>query len=316
MGQRAFLQQNLAHVRSLRPRCEHIVVDGGSGDGSVELLAEQARENPELFHYSSGPDRGMYDALNKGFARARGEFLGYLNCDDLLLPWTLRRVEACFDARPDIDLVFGDALEWELSSGRAALVVHPPATLLETFVDRGGHLAQPAVFFRRRLWERLGPFDSSYRLLGDHEYWLRAIHNGARALKLWEFLAIQTMSPGQLMQRHAAQIQQELNRAREAYGLGGLKATDRRRSQALSRLLHRLGIAATVTLSRLPPGGRSPRQLPWGESAASGLLRYSGTGSTLRALLRSTAGRQYLSLDLDAAGLSAQAEATPRSGLR
>ncbi len=316
MGQRGFLQQNLAHVRSLGPRCEHIVVDGDSGDGSVELLAEQAQKNPELFHYSSEPDRGMYDALNKGFERARGDILGYLNCDDLLLPWTLGRVLACFDARPDIDLVFGDALEFEQATGRAALVVHPPAPLLETFVDQGGHLAQPAVFFRRQLWERLGPFDSSYRLLGDHEYWLRAIHSGARALKLWEFLAIQVMSPGQLMQRHARQVQLELNRAREANGLGGLEASDRRHSQALSRLLHRLGIAATVTLSRWPPGGRSPRQLPWGESAASGLLRYRGTGSTLRALLRSTAGRHYLSLDLDAVGLSAQAETTPTPELR
>ena len=154
---------------------EHIVSDGASTDGSVAFLESQTELREQRFGFLSAPDKGMYQALNRGFTHAQGDIFAYLNCDDLLLPWTLELVEEAFERQPEIDLIVGDALEWNEDNGRAALVIHPPAPLLGRYLREGGFLAQPAVFFRRRLFEALGGFDDRLRLLGGSLLLLAAI---------------------------------------------------------------------------------------------------------------------------------------------
>jgi glycosyltransferase involved in cell wall biosynthesis len=87
------------------PRCEHIVVDGGSTDGTVEWLANQPRIASLV-----GRDRGMYDAINRGLTASSGGILSYLSCDEQYLPGALQSVSRYFERHPEIDAVFGDTL--------------------------------------------------------------------------------------------------------------------------------------------------------------------------------------------------------------
>jgi glycosyltransferase involved in cell wall biosynthesis len=159
-----------ATLRSVRgqsyPDVEHIVVDGGSTDGTLEIL----REAGEGVRWTSELDTGMYDALNKGFAAASGEILAYLNTDDAWFPWTVEVAVDALRRHPGAGFVFGDLLIEE-SSGALRLDLHSPFRL--GYLRRHGFLAQPTVFLRRSVWEAAGPFDASLQLLGDVEYWMR-----------------------------------------------------------------------------------------------------------------------------------------------
>src|SRR5512143_842563 len=116
LNQARFLRRTLDSVRAQTyPVSEHIVVDGGSTDGTLDILAREG-ERPAL-QWTSGPDGGMYEAVNKGLAMASGEILGYLASDDVYLPWTIEAVVEAFAARPTVDIVFGDGITIEEESG-------------------------------------------------------------------------------------------------------------------------------------------------------------------------------------------------------
>ena len=119
----------------------------------------------------SEPDRGMYDAVNKGLRLASGEILAYLNSDDLYFPWTFEVVADQFSRHLEADLVFGDSLGVLEPSGAEDLRFQP--AFRYDFLLRAGSFVQPAVFWRRRVYEALGGFDDSFRLAADLDYWLR-----------------------------------------------------------------------------------------------------------------------------------------------
>ncbi|MGH3008147.1 MAG: glycosyltransferase family 2 protein [Gaiellaceae bacterium] len=173
--------------RQIHPHIEHIVVDGGSTDGTLEILAAAG----ESVRWASEPDTGMYDALNKGFAQASGEILAYLNTDDAWFPWTVARAVEALGRHRDAGFVFGDLLI-EGPSGQLRLDFHPPFRL--AYLRRHGFLAQPTVFLRRSVWEEAGPFDASLQLLGDIEYWSR-IAERFPGRKVNEVLALQRNHP-------------------------------------------------------------------------------------------------------------------------
>lgn len=145
---------------------EHIVIDGGSTDGSVELL--RARRD---IRWISEPDRGQSHAINKGLALAGGDILAYLCADDLYEPHALGRVFEVFAADAAADVVYADFYFLEGDSGRkrrkSAASFRP-----DRLRDRNP-LGQPAVWWRRRVYEKFGGFDESLHYCMDHEYWLR-----------------------------------------------------------------------------------------------------------------------------------------------
>jgi glycosyltransferase involved in cell wall biosynthesis len=291
LNQRAHLERCIKHVRALGDDVEHIVSDGGSTDGTVELCEAEARRRPDRFRFRSAPDGGMYEALNKGFELADGEIYGYVNCDDVLLPWAADVVREAF-ARSSAAWVVGDGLE--RTDGRWTLMVHPPARAVAAYLRLGGHLAQPAVFFRRSLFERAGGFDARYRLLGDHALWLRFAALGAPVARAWEVLAVLQVVPGQLMQSRAAEATRERARALdEAYGHHHVG--HRRPVKLTWAALHRLGIASLLgerLLSRPLPG-------PWAQMRHTGWWELTSTRDALRALVRSNVGHTYLRLTPD-----------------
>ncbi len=199
-----------------------------------------------------------------------------------------------------------DALEWYPGEDRAALVIHPPARLIGRYLRDGGYLAQPAVFFRRRVYEALGGFDEKLKLLGDHVFWLRALQAGFHFSRLWEFVAIQRMVPEQLMQRQQTRAQQESLNLRLKLDLPLLDESRQLRSRALYALLHRLGIARLLFAAQTKQQGtRQNRRGPWSQSLASGLIQPGSKAQLRRALHKSSKGQRYMKLKLDAIGLQA-----------
>lgn len=183
---------------------EHIVIDGGSADGSVDLL--RSRTN---IRWVSEPDRGQSDAINKGLATAGGDVLAYLCADDLYEPCALRRVLGIFAQDESADVVYADYFFLEGDSGRKrrkSAAGFDPGRLRDT-----NPLGQPAVWWRRRVYERFGGFDESLRFCMDHEYWLR-LGTNVRWVYVGEPLAVSRLHSGAKTSRHLAAMWRETAR--------------------------------------------------------------------------------------------------------
>ena len=155
------------------PGMEYVVMDGGSTDGSTELIRQYA---PRLSGWVSEKDRGQADAVNKGAARTHGEVIGWLNSDDLFLPGAARKALGFLADHPDVDAVYGDVLSID-GEGRLINVMRFAPYSAEDLMSFRV-ISQPGVFFRRSAWERAGGLDLSYSYLLDHHLWLRMIADG------------------------------------------------------------------------------------------------------------------------------------------
>lgn len=148
---------------------EHIIVDGGSTDGTPEIL----KQYPHV-RVISGPDQGMYDAINKGLDAATGEIIGFLNTDDLYAEQIFGRIAAKFDD-PNVMAVAGRAIVFlALRNGKIKIVENyaPEDESLMESLTKGGAFFN-AWFFRRSTFRQIGNFDTSYRIAGDREFMLR-----------------------------------------------------------------------------------------------------------------------------------------------
>jgi glycosyltransferase involved in cell wall biosynthesis len=167
LDQASFLESAIASVRDQDyPRLEHIVVDGGSTDGSLEII----KRHPEL-RWVSEADRGQADAVNKGFAMARGEIFGWLNADDLYLPGAVTAAVEALSAT-GAGLVYGGWLQ--IDEGGAVLR-DVPARVWDHGTLRAGQntIAQPAAFFTREAFEAVGGLDARYHYAMDYDLWLK-----------------------------------------------------------------------------------------------------------------------------------------------
>jgi glycosyltransferase involved in cell wall biosynthesis len=168
-----FIERTLESVWRQRP-VRHIVMDGGSTDGTVEIL-ERWRDR---IAFSTGPDDGQTSAINAGMALARGEILAYLNSDDVYYDGAVAAALEAFESDPSVDVVYGDA---DFIDAEDRFIGRYPTE--EWSLERLKlicFLCQPAVFFRRRVLEELGPFDARLEHCMDYEYWLRLGIRGRR----------------------------------------------------------------------------------------------------------------------------------------
>ena len=149
------------------PDLDYRVPDGGSTDGRLTVLRTYASRVP----FVTAKDAGQADAINKGLADATGEVLGYLNSDDVLCPGALAAVGEAFASDPDLMFAWGRASYLnEVGAPVSPYLVRPDA--IDRLAD-ACFIAQPAAFFRRKVWEEVGPFDASLHHTMDYDYWLR-----------------------------------------------------------------------------------------------------------------------------------------------
>ncbi len=170
-NQAAFLEETILSVLNQDyPEIEYWVMDGGSQDGSLNIIQKYA---PRLAGWVSERDRGQADAVNKGFARATGEIIGWINSDDYYLPGAVKAAVAAFERHPECGLVYGDVLAIN-GAGEPINVMRFDAWTLEDLMQFK-IISQPAVFMRRSLVERTGGLDVSYGYLLDNQFWLRMV---------------------------------------------------------------------------------------------------------------------------------------------
>ncbi|MHB8933803.1 MAG: glycosyltransferase family 2 protein [Bellilinea sp.] len=150
------------------PNIEYLVADGGSNDGSAEIIRQYA---DRLAWWVSEKDQGQADGANKGFSRARGEIIGWLNSDDLYRPGAIAGAVAAFQANPTAGFVFSDVESIDGSSQLINVMRFGPRTLEDLMQFK--IISQPGVFMRCELLEKVGYLDASYHLLLDHHLWLR-----------------------------------------------------------------------------------------------------------------------------------------------
>jgi glycosyltransferase involved in cell wall biosynthesis len=169
-NQAAYLEETILSVLGQTyPRIEYILVDGASQDGSLEIIR---RYEGKLAHWISEKDKGQTDAINKGFALARGEFLAWLNSDDTLLPDAVEEAVAYLLEHPGVGLVYGDA---NYIDEKSRVIGKFPAAQTDLPRLRRGyvHIPQQASFFRKALWDRVGPLDDSFFFAMDYDLWTR-----------------------------------------------------------------------------------------------------------------------------------------------
>jgi glycosyltransferase involved in cell wall biosynthesis len=212
---------------------EHVVVDGGSTDGTMEIV----RAAGDHVRWISEPDRGLSDAMNKGIAMAQGDVIGWLNADDVYLPGALRRVADAFARRPDAEWVTGRCLIVDADGGeiRRGITRYKDALLrrysFPLFLTQN-FVSSPATFVRRDALQAVGGFDERFRYSMDYDAWLKLARRSAPVV-VDAPLACFRMAEGSLsMTGFERQFREHETNARE-HGAG-----------------HPLAVAANAAMSR------------------------------------------------------------------
>ena len=173
------------------PNLEYIVIDGMSTDGSIEIIR---RYQDRLAYWVSEPDSGQCQALNKGFVRATGDWMAWLNSDDIFLPGALWAVARTIRSNPECDWIVGavDFVDADLKP----VDVFKPICRTNDWLDfvctkrkNGTALPQAGSFWSRKAWNAAGQLDESLHYAMDHEYWGRLAYLGFRPVCLQQTLA-------------------------------------------------------------------------------------------------------------------------------
>lgn len=168
-NQARYLEETIGSVLDQKyPNIEYWVIDGGSTDGSVEIIKQYA---PKLAGWVSEKDLGQADGINKGFARATGEIVAWLNSDDLYYPGAITDVVEAFDRHPEASFVFSDVASID-ADGKVFNIMHYGDWKLRDLMTFK-IIGQPGVFMRREVLEKAGYLDLSYNYLLDVQLWMK-----------------------------------------------------------------------------------------------------------------------------------------------
>lgn len=167
-NQAAFLEFTIRSVLEQDYSPEYMIVDGGSTDGSIEIIQ---RYSDRLAWWVSERDSGQAEAINKGLRRAKGEIVAWLNSDDIYLPGAIKQAVAAFQKDPALGLVFGDAITIDAQGKPLSRLSFGDLDLPDLVSFR--IICQPAVFMRRAILEKSGYLESTYHYMLDHHLWIQ-----------------------------------------------------------------------------------------------------------------------------------------------
>lgn len=144
---------------------EYIIIDGGSTDGTLDIIRKY---EDRLAYWVSEPDNGLYDAMNKGIAKASGDIFGMINSDDYYFPGALKKVAAAFEDKSlDDNIFWGD-------------IMHGDERVLgwrEWNVKRGAFAPHPSMFCPKKIYDQIGTYNLKYKILADYDFMYRAINH-------------------------------------------------------------------------------------------------------------------------------------------
>ncbi len=170
------------------PALEYLVIDGGSTDDTMAVVKQYA----DRLSWVSERDAGQAAAVNKGWRRARGAIVAYLNSDDTYLPHALERAVAAFRAHPEADVVYGEG--YHVDVGGRVLHRYPTEPFRRPRLAETCFICQPATFIRRRTAESVGYLDESLQFCMDYDFWIR-LAQVATFTHITEYLATSRVHP-------------------------------------------------------------------------------------------------------------------------
>jgi hypothetical protein len=244
-NQAAWLPDNLRSVACQSyPAIEHVVMDGGSPDGSVDIL----RAAGDAVVWRSEPDHGQAHAVNKAFAASSGEIIGWLNSDDAYFDCrVLEDVVAYFDAHPEVDVVYGHCVQITEDGHIIQVLWAPP---FDAEMQRAVNLfMQPATFIRRSALAH-PMLDESFDFAMDYELWLRLASQGRNFSRIDRITAIDRHQPTRKSSTIKDVNASDLKRLDAMYVLGLGSEHDAERS--------RFYVSQRLRAARLVPGIRRP----------------------------------------------------------
>ncbi len=174
LNQGRFLEWTLRSVllQEFAP-LEYVVMDGGSGDQTGEILS---RHRSRLTHVESAPDGGQADAVARGFAHTTGEIMAYLNSDDMLAPGALQFVANFFDQHPQVDVLYSHRVFVDDKNVVNSYWILPPHS--NWLMNRWDYIPQETCFWRRRIYQESGGIDSSFQFALDYDLFSRFMERG------------------------------------------------------------------------------------------------------------------------------------------
>lgn len=214
-NQGQYLEATIQSVIAQRyPNIEYIIRDGGSTDNSIAIIRKY---EPWISHWTSEPDGGPADAINRAFAGATGDILAWLNSDDMYLPGALHAAAEVFMTLPEVDLVYGEGWYIDERGHRIEPCRFVRRRFERLYLVNKDPILQPAAFWKRSLWESTGPLDTSLRWVFDWEWFIRA-HDRGRFHYLPIELANYRVQPEALTRTGGLSRQLEHGRVTRRYG--------------------------------------------------------------------------------------------------
>ena len=173
-NQAAFLEETIRSVLLQDyPNLEYIIIDGGSSDGSVEIIRKY---EPWLAYWVSEPDPGFIHAINKGIKKSTGEIISWLNSDDTYFPGVLNTVRTYLIFQPGTQVLYGDALFVDSEGKKISYFKShdfiPPSIFFDHFIP------QPASFIRRSIFDQVGLLNEDLKFALDYDLWMRIVNRG------------------------------------------------------------------------------------------------------------------------------------------
>jgi len=229
LNQAAFLELTVSSVlRQRYPNIEYIVIDGGSTDGSVDIIRKYQHE---IAYWVSEQDQGQAHAINKGLQRATGDIIGYLNSDDYYLDGALARVAECFNCEPDVALWHGrcrivDQYGVKIDERVGSITRYPEILDLWDVWWKKRNFVQPEVFWTKRIGGKVGSFREDLFWVMDYEYWVRILAAGGRVGFVDAELAAFRLQPRQKSTQSGASAEEQLEVVRP-YIFGGGRSISR-----------------------------------------------------------------------------------------